>query len=871
MGLNEGYIYTKSNCIGCNRCISGCPVFGANVSVRTGGENRIEVDGEKCIHCGRCLSNCKHHARGFRDDTLLFMEDLAKGERISLLAAPSFFIIYGKKALSILNLLREKGVRLVYDVSFGADIATWAYLKYIEEHPEGGAIAPPCSVVVSYIRKYSEPLAKKLIPVYSPLLCLASYIRNYTDNADRLAFLGPCIAKKDEIAAEGLVAYNITFSHLLDALGDEAEADCELEYEDLITIPQFGAGRIYPVPGGLSDNIRLFVPSCATIREVHGTREVYRYLEELEDRIQAGQTLPFLVDCLNCTQGCLSGTAIGADHRYNDDIFFRLQEDRKPNPLIRTEDSPYLDILPLQERRSRLFERFQGLRMEDFMTDYRSGTYHKDRRSQISEIEESRLEEIFVSMHKLTEQSRMIDCYSCGYDSCREMAVAIANGCNSIENCVHYLKDANLKASLTDLRTGINNVNAFLQFVGRKIAEDRLPDYMGILFNIIDFKYVNQKYGHKYGDRLLVAYSHTVERLAGQDEIVCIYGGNSYAALIKKENLDRVIAKLSDLEIACPTPELSGGTVRLSARVAVYPPEASDTHPSVVMEKLSGTYGLMQRFGNNTVLYYDDRLRRQVMEEETVFNEIKPALENEEFLVYYQPKVDIRTRCLEGAEALIRWRHKGEIIPPFRFIPLCEQRGMIEELDFYVLERTCRDMEAWIQKGIRVVPVSVNFSKNHFSDERTAERINAVIERYHVPKKYIEIEFTESAYHDNEKQLIASIDKLHAYGIASSMDDFGTGYSSLSMLQGMDFDTLKLDRSFLTNTSFEEGRRRTVIGSIIRMAKALNMAIVSEGIETESELEYMKSLDCDIVQGYLFDKPLEHDEFEKRLVMKYYP
>ena len=151
-----------------------------------------------------------------------------------------------------------------------------------------------------------------------------------------------------------------------------------------------------------------------------------------------------------------------------------------------------------------------------------------------------------------------------------------------------------------------------------------------------------------------------------------------------------------------------------------------------------------------------------------------------------------------------------------------------------------------------------------------AERINQVAETYGIPKKYLEIEFTETAYLEGSVNLISSINKLHEFGISASMDDFGTGYSSLSMLQNMSFDTLKLDKSFLDNRSLGKERSRAVIGNIIRMAKELDMSIVSEGIETESELEYMKALDCDIAQGYLFDRPLTHDEFEQRLMQSVY-
>ena len=250
-------------------------------------------------------------------------------------------------------------------------------------------------------------------------------------------------------------------------------------------------------------------------------------------------------------------------------------------------------------------------------------------------------------------------------------------------------------------------------------------------------------------------------------------------------------------------------------------------------------------------------------------NSVEPGLQAKEFEVFYQPKVNMKTRKLIGAEALIRWRRNGSIVPPMDFIPICEKVGLVQKLDFYVLDTVCRHIVEWIDKGITMVPISVNFSKQHFVEDTVAEHINKIAEKWKTPKQYLEIEFTETAYLDDGHNLVSSIDKLHEFGISSSMDDFGTGYSSLSMLQNMSFDTLKLDKTFLQEGNDE--RSRKVIENIIRMAKELNMSIVSEGIETEKELQYMSDMDCDIAQGYLFDKPLTHDEFEKRLIRIYYP
>lgn len=871
MTLNEGLIYTNNNCIGCNRCISGCPVLGANISISQNGRNQIYVDDDKCLHCGRCLETCHHNAREYRDDTDRFLLDLKQGVPISLLIAPSFFIIHDKKAPQILGYLKQLGANLVYDVSYGADIATWAYLTYAEEHQLPGAIAPPCSAIVNYIQKYSKLLLDKLIPIHSPLLCLAAYIRKYLHNTDRLAFISPCIAKKDEIddpLNEGLVQYNVTFSHLAAAIGETDLSGYTLDIE----LSDCGLGSIYPVPGGLSDNIRTFVPPETSIREVHGERNVYDYFSQLEQRILSGKELPFLVDCLNCRQGCLSGTATMQHCNFDDDIFFRLQKKRKPNPAIPSEDNPYLAELPLEERRKRLFARFSHLDIADFVHTYDENKFQNESHIYRYKPEyDEKIDAIFRAMHKDTLESRAIDCHSCGYSSCLEMAAAIARGYNSIENCVHYVKDENFRISLTDTRTGIPNYNAFLTFTEQRIAENTLCNYATLLFNINNFKFINQKYGFKRGDLALKEYAASVAELAASDELIALIGGDDFIGIIKSEHLSAMLDTLSAVPLYTLSESDSGQIVCVSARIAVYIPDGTDTSPQMLSEKLSTTYHAIQRTQSQTILYYDHAFRENELHEEMLMHAIEPALSDREFEVYYQPKVDMKTRQLVGAEALIRWNRDGALIPPMEFIPICEKTGLIQKIDFYVLEEVCRHIAEWLENGSRVVPVSVNFSKHHFTENTAAERINAVAEKWKVPKQYLEIEFTETAYMEDSRNLILSIDKLHEFGIASSMDDFGTGYSSLSMLQNMSFNTLKLDKSFLNDGNFEDERCRAVIENIIRMAKQLDMSIVSEGIETEKELEYMKQMRCDIAQGYLFDKPLPKQEFEKRMVQEFYP
>lgn len=246
------------------------------------------------------------------------------------------------------------------------------------------------------------------------------------------------------------------------------------------------------------------------------------------------------------------------------------------------------------------------------------------------------------------------------------------------------------------------------------------------------------------------------------------------------------------------------------------------------------------------------------------FRRLLAAIQNKEFVVYFQPKVSISDMKIAGAEALVRWNFNGQILPPVKFIPFCERTGLVIDIDFYVLEETCRKMREWLDAGLDLVRISVNFSKYHFNEADVAERIYKVIQGYKIPPEYIEVEFTETAYLDKEELLEYTVDKLKSYGIKSSIDDFGSGYSSLTLLQNMDFEVVKIDKSLL-GKGVENEKAKKVISSIIHMAKELKMEVLAEGVETVEELNLLRELNCDVVQGYFFDKPLPVEEFETRL------
>lgn len=432
---NLGLVRTNDNCVGCNKCINVCSCVGATIATCTeDGKNVIDVDGSKCIGCGACFDACEHNAREFVDDTEAFFQALKRGEKISLLIAPAFLANYPREYESILGGLKKLGVNRLISISFGADITTWAYLNYVKKHNFTGGISQPCPAVVSYIEKYVPEVLPKLFPVQSPMMCGAIYAKKYMGLNDKLAFISPCISKKLEIESkrgQGLISYNVTFDHLMKYVKEHnisgPSAKDEIEY---------GLGSIYPTPGGLKENVYWFLGEDVYIRQIEGEKHMYEYLEKNKDRIAKGDTSYLFIDALNCAQGCLYGTATEPSKNESDDVLMemmRIREESKNNKHSHT----WSRKLSPAQRLKQLNKQFSKLNLDDFVCSYTDQSQDCEY-AVPSSVE---LDAIFDDMGKTTKESRCINCSCCGYDTCEQMAIAIHNGFNHKENCIHYIKE----------------------------------------------------------------------------------------------------------------------------------------------------------------------------------------------------------------------------------------------------------------------------------------------------------------------------------------------------------------------------------------------------------------------------------------------
>ena len=428
-------IKTNDKCVGCNKCIGVCSCVGATVATELeDGRNVIDVDPKKCIACGACFDACEHHAREFEDDTEAFFAALQRGEKISLLLAPAFLANYPKEYESVLGGLKAMGVNRIISVSFGADITTWAYLNYIKQHDFVGGISQPCPAVVSYVERYIPELIPKLFPVQSPMMCAAIYAKKEMGVTDKLAFISPCIAKKLEINSErgkGLVSYNVTFDHLMQYVREHriSGAPCKDEIE-------YGLGSVYPTPGGLKEIVYWFLGEDVFIRQIEGEKHMYQYLETHKKQIAGGSTPYLFIDALNCGSGCLYGTAVEDTKAVTDDALQEMMRIRKNSKNDKSGHTWSRKLSP-KKRLQKLNKQFAKLDINDYLC-----TYHD-----FSDVcsyampSQAEFETIYQDMGKTTKESRQINCSCCGYESCRDMAVAIHNGFNHKENCIYYIKD----------------------------------------------------------------------------------------------------------------------------------------------------------------------------------------------------------------------------------------------------------------------------------------------------------------------------------------------------------------------------------------------------------------------------------------------
>lgn len=428
-------------CVGCNACVRACPVGDANVArMDEDGKLKITIDDEQCIKCGACIRACSHGARSYVDDTQRFLEDLHRGQEIALIAAPSIKIAFDGNWRHALQWLHDHGIKKIYDVSFGADICTWAHLRYLERNPGKKLISQPCAAVVNYVQHHKPELFSNLSPIHSPMLCLAVYMKKVLGYRGKIAAISPCVAKIEEFRETGLVDYNVTMEHLHNYFEEngvrlpEVKIYSEFEFDG----KQGLEGAIYPKPGGLMSNILTHAPNLNVITS-EGTDSLYQDMETYSHLRE--QDKPDLFDVLNCGDGCNGGPATGVHYQrfamnnIMHDVEQYARKVRRENTTKKGVDQQFAEF-------------DKTLNLDDYIRTYKHFNVNKP------DISEREIDNAFTQMRKSSPAEKHFDCHSCGYRSCRDMAIAIARGLNTPENCHEYMMK-----SIKEERLRVSEVN----------------------------------------------------------------------------------------------------------------------------------------------------------------------------------------------------------------------------------------------------------------------------------------------------------------------------------------------------------------------------------------------------------------------------
>ncbi len=390
-----------------------------------------------------------------------------------------------------------------------------------------------------------------------------------------------------------------------------------------------------------------------------------------------------------------------------------------------------------------------------------------------------------------------------------------------------------------------------------KLQESNVAQYIAVL-DINKFKMINKAYGYKTGDSILKGIAEELETLLGKESLICRYSNDYFAILFEyKEDIHKILNKMVR---SIENLKIEDNVYNLSVNIGIYQLTEEDRNISEVMDKAIIAHSASKGDVFDKFHIYDKKMERELEKESRIEHEMNNALENKEFKVYYQPKVNTKTEKLYGAEALVRWEHDGNMVPPSEFIPLFEKNKFILKLDLYIFEQVCSDMKMWKEKYGKEPVISVNVSREHFLDEHFLEKYMMIAAKYGVDTSKIDLEITESATIEAGIDIIEIMNKMKRLGFIISIDDFGTGYSSLSAIQDMPADILKIDKSFVDRIGKNE---KNIIDYILNIAKELKLTTIAEGVETKEQRDYLLEKGCDIIQGYYYAKPMPEEKFEE--------
>jgi diguanylate cyclase (GGDEF)-like protein/PAS domain S-box-containing protein len=421
-----------------------------------------------------------------------------------------------------------------------------------------------------------------------------------------------------------------------------------------------------------------------------------------------------------------------------------------------------------------------------------------------------------------------------------------------------------------DALTDLPNQVLFKDRLKQAIALSRRSDQMQavLLLNLDRFKTINDSLGYTAGDRLLQSVAQRLSSCVRESDTVARFGGDEFAVLLTQipraqdaANVASAIKSALDQAFLFEEQEIF---VSSSIGISLYPHDGRDT--GALLKNAGAALDRSKSLGGNVYQFYTAGGTTRALKQLVLENNLRPGLERAEFVVQYQPQVDIHGFHLVGMEALVRWQHPSlGLLYPNEFVPLAEESGLIISLGDWVLRTACAQNKAWQDAGLAPLRLSVNFSARQFQQPTFITDVAHILQETNLDPRWLELELTESSIMKDPEAAIEKLHELKMMGIKVAVDDFGTGYSSLNYLKRFPIDTLKIDKTFVSDVC-KDPHDTAIVRAIINLGHALDLTVIAEGVETKEQLQYLSALECDVVQGFLFSKALPATVFEELLI-----
>lgn len=417
-----------------------------------------------------------------------------------------------------------------------------------------------------------------------------------------------------------------------------------------------------------------------------------------------------------------------------------------------------------------------------------------------------------------------------------------------------------------DSLTGGMNNTRFEMEAEKRIAAAAPMSYAYVLFNIRQFKLLNNTYGSNEGDRLIRYVYRKLEQALFEGELASRMSADKFNLLLRYTSNDDLRARLDAITGQINAfNNLRAAKYYISTSSLVYVVDNSATTVTQARDCANVMKIAGDGSSQNVCLFYSNADRVRMLKDKSIADRMEQALKNNEFIVYYQPKYTAATEKLAGAEALVRWKELDKLMPPSYFIPVFERNGFITKLDLFVFRKTCDFLQNLKDENRPLLPISVNLSRRHLENPDFLEPYVRIFSEYDFAPRYLDFEITESLAIENTGMLIDALKEIHSHGFTCSIDDFGSGYSSLNLIKDLPIDTLKIDKQFFDVTSMNDRRSISIVETILDLAHKLNLGTVAEGVETKEQVAFLKASGCDLIQGYVFSRPVPEEDFRRTL------